>query len=187
MRCKRFVPILLAVICLTVFTAGPAFAQGENRGPRHNITFNPLGVLVGGRGVMYNGGVTQFLSIDVGVVYVAPMLVPAHIIGGELRFSFWTRRPHDGFFIGPFLQASRTFPADSLLADGDGYLGVTAIAPGLLLGWRWLWDSGFNIGLGAGFGWAFAVEQEDCPSGAICSLVGEGAVYRILFDLGYAF
>jgi hypothetical protein len=187
MKRMRLATALLVLVCLVIFSPSPSFSQTVKPGPTHNVTFNPLGLLVGGMGMMYNGAVANFMSIDIGIVYVAPMLIPAHVIGGELRFTFWTRRPHDGFFIGPFLQASRTFPADSLLTDSDGYLGVTAIAPGALIGYRWLWDSGFNVGLGAGFGWAFAVEQEDCPSGASCSVVGEGAVYRLLLDLGFAF
>ena len=187
MRRMRFVTILVALVCLVVFAPSTATAQSDKPGPIHNVTFNPLGVLVGGLGVMYNGAVTNFMTIDIGLIYVAPLLYPANVIGGELRFTFWTRRPHDGFFIGPFFQVSRTFPTDSLITDSDGYLGATGIAPGALLGYRWLWDSGFNVGLGAGFGWGFAVEQEDCPSGYSCTVTGEGALYRILLDLGFAF
>jgi hypothetical protein len=148
----------------------------------NNFTFNPLGLIVGGIKIGYDRGLADLITIGAKVVYVAPLLMPFHAVGGEFSLLFWPRHPNNGYFIGAFVQISKTFPLTA-----DDYLGVLAVTPGAEMGWRWIWNSGFNIGLGGGFGWAFAVLQDACPSGASCSTIGAGPYYMVQFDLGYAF
>ena len=147
----------------------------------NNFTINPLGLIIGGLGITYTRGFADVASLGFMLAYAPPLILPGHVIGGGLELYFWPRHPNNGFFIGPYAQISRTIATD------DDYLGVTTVAPGAMLGWRWIWHNGFNLGLGGGFGWAFAVDQEPCPSGAMCMLVGDGPAPRLQFDLGYAF
>jgi hypothetical protein len=182
--------VVLGFVSVTSGT-GDAFAE-EAEAPRrwNNIRGNPLGVLVGGLSATYSRAVWQHMTIDVSATYLAPVFVPFHGLGGELGLSFWITRPHAGAFITPFLQVTRSFATNGdavgIFPEGR-YLDAMAVAPGLLAGYRWLWDGGLNLGLGAGAGWAFAVWSEACPAGYACSLSGEGIVIRLLLDLGYAF
>jgi hypothetical protein len=176
-----------------VSVEGQAQVGEEDEGKSFNMTFAPLGVIVGGlRLTLSVAPGASVVSIDASALYVAPLLFPAHAVGGEVRLTFWTSGDaYDGFFLGPFAQVTRTFPADSLLSTADGLYGVTTVTPGLYLGYRWLWDGGFNLGLGGGAGYAFMVEHEalpDCPSGYTCSTenIGGGFSWFFLFDLGYA-
>ena len=112
---------------------------------------------------------------------------PVHAIGAEFDLYYWSRYVNDGFFVGPYLQVSKVFDNKS-----EGYVGGTGLIPGVGIGYRWLWDYGFNIGLGASVGYAFAVQKPNCPIGYTCtnsssiSALGNWAP-RLLFDLGYAF
>ena len=171
----------------------PELLVGQDEGKSFNVTFAPLGVLVGGlRLTLSVAPGASVVSIDASALYVAPLLIPAHAVGGEVRLTFWTSGDaYDGFFIGPFVQATRTFPTDSLLSSADGLYGVTTVAPGAYLGYRWLWDGGFNLGLGGGAGYGFMVEHDplpDCPAGYTCSTenIGGGFTWFLLFDLGFA-
>jgi hypothetical protein len=158
-----------------------------------DITFNPLGVVVGGMKLTLAFALGSWVSLDLSPVYAAPLLIPAHVLGGELRFTFWPGgEPFDGGFVGPWAQASQTFPADSAISSAEGLYGATTVGGGVHGGYRWLWDNGFNLGLGGGLGYAAVVAHEEfpeCPSGYACSYstVGEGIAYFLLFDLGYAF
>ena len=188
--------------------AAPSAAEPKQEPPKEeksmNLTIAPLGVIIGGMKLTFSYAPASILSIDISPVYQAPLLIPAHVVGGELRFTFWIREPFGGFFIGPLVQASRTFPTDSPLQDAENYYGVTAVTPAIYTGYRWLWDSGFNLGLGGGLGWSFVVEKDDarrqeiidrlqseCPAGATCTIseemVGGGFYYELVLDLGYAF
>jgi hypothetical protein len=150
----------------------------------NNFTINPLGLIFGGIAVGYDRGLADIITLGVRLIYLAPLMpfIHFHGVGGEFSLLFWPRHPNNGFFVGPFLQVTKTFPTDS------DYIGVTVVAPGAKLGWRWIWDNGFNLGLGAGFGWGFAVAQDKaCPSNAICFGAGGGPAPLLLLDLGYAF
>jgi hypothetical protein len=164
--------------------AAAAKEQAEKQDTRNiannnNLTLNPLGIIVGGISIGYDRGIADVLTLGGRFIYIAPLLFPFHGVGGEVSLLFWPRHPNNGFFVGPFVQVTKTFPTKSL------YIGATVVAPGLKLGWRWMWHSGFNLGLGAGFGWGFKVDQDQPCSN--CTQVGGGPSPLLLLDLGYAF
>lgn len=154
----------------------------------NNVTFNPLGALVGGIACGYARGLGGHFSLGVNAVYVTPLILPAHGAGGGIEALAWTRRPHSGFFAGAFVQMSRLWPTDSLAGySSKDLVGVLGVFPGAALGWRWLWTGGFNIGLAGGMGYGIPLESIDCPPGATCKYVGKGPQPQLRFDLGYAF
>lgn len=161
--------------------AAPAPEPHKN----NNLTCNVLGLIIGGVSIGYTGAVGDVVSIGLRGLFLFPVLTDFSAAGGEISLLFWTKHPNNGFFLGPFLQISKTFPPKD---DYVEWIGVLTVTPGIELGYRWLWNSGFNIGLGAGIGYAAALDRDkECPSDAICDYVGEGVSPLLLFDLGYAF
>jgi Protein of unknown function (DUF3575) len=146
----------------------------------NDFTINVLGAVLGGLNLTYTRAVGDHVSLGFSLLGLLPLVVPVGGVGGGLEVYLWTDRSLDGFFLGPYLNVTRSFSSGS-------YLGVTAVVPGFALGYRFLWRSGFNLGLGAGAGYGIAASETDCPEGATCTVVGEGVYPRIILDLGYAF
>ena len=147
----------------------------------NNFTINPLGAVLGGINVSYTRGIGKWFSVGLTAVCIVPVIVKTWGAGGGLDFLFWIRHPNNGFFVGPYFQYSKTFK------NGDKYLGISGVTPGVVLGYRWIWKNGFNLGLGGGVGYGIVITQDECPSGYECKINGKGVSPRLLFDLGYAF
>jgi hypothetical protein len=157
--------------------------QGEPVQRRNfNLTINPLGLLLGGISAGFIVGLGDVVSIGLRGIYLAPLNVDFSGFGGEFSLLFWTEHPNDGFFIGPFVQVVKTHPESD-----EYYSGILTVAPGGEVGYRWLWNGGFNLGLGGGLGYPINVAQDkECPEDYICTETTTSPLF-LLFDLGYAF
>ena len=132
--------------------------------------------------VGYIRGLREVVSVGLRAIYIAPLVVDFSGVGGELSLLFWMKHPNEGLFLGPPVQVAKTSP------ESDKYdTGVLSLAPGFEVGWRWLWPSGFNIGLGNGLGYPINVAQDKERSpGYECTEIRTSPLY-LLLDLGYAF
>jgi len=98
-----------------------------------------------------------------------------------------------GFFVGPRIRYN-TYNVSVDCSDGeecsDGSVGTLGI--GAVLGWRWIWDPGFSLGLGLG-GQYFSVVSESSATYSDGSETGSGSVSydgflpAFEFTLGWAF
>lgn len=169
----------------------PQQGATQERRRHNNIMINPIGLLIGGLSLTYSRELQRHVSLGFSFLYIMPLFVPFHGIGGEISFGFWPRFAHSGFFVDVVLQVARTIPREegdfAGLFSGGSYLGAVGLAPAARLGWRWLFGSGFNLGLGVLAGYNFAVWEEDCPEGYECELIGGGFKFGLVFDLGIAF
>jgi len=157
----------------------------------NNLTIAPLpAVFATHLNLAYTRAFTDTVSGTFMFDYKPPVgiiTIPTNMIGAEFDLYFWNRRVNNGFFFGPFVQLSKVF--DNL---SENVVGGTGLTPGVGFGYRWLWKSGFNIGLGGSIGYLIAIDDPNCPSGATCTSSTELDVFgnwapRVLFDLGYAF
>ena len=176
----RTTTILGALFLTMAITAGTASADIPIH-KANNLTVNPLGAVLGGLNLSYTRGLGEHVSLGVTAVALIPGIQPMAGVGGGLELFAWTRRPNNGFFVGAYAMITKSFDDAE-----EGIIGLTAFVPGAMLGYRWAWSGGFNLGLGGGVGYAIALSEGSCPSNAICTTVGEGLAPRISFDLGYA-
>ncbi|MDP6978099.1 MAG: hypothetical protein QF570_05780 [Myxococcota bacterium] len=99
--------------------------------------------------------------------------------------NWWSRAPHNGFFVGPHLGIIHAISNDTSgrkqLRDG------TVLRTGAVLGWRYLWPSGWNVGLGAGASYGVVLQRDDCPSGFECNEKDDGVMPRLIIDIGWGF
>ncbi len=211
MNARKITNVLVAgtaaLALLTCFDANEAYGQSADQAVdqeraeaaagaverelrRNNVTINPLGLIVGGFDITYSRALHRKVSLDLSLTYVMPLFVPFHGVGGEIGIGIHPRSAFSGAFINIFASVSRTFVRDegNLIGttDGGNYLGVIGVTPGVEAGYRWQFDSGFNIGLGGGIGWGFAVWSEDCPRNAVCETQGDGFKFFLVLDMGVA-
>ncbi len=187
---KRWLICLLAIFAVcTVFAGG--CAKKEIIKKDNNVTVSPLPlILTTTINAAYTRAFHDYVSGTLMFAYMPPVGIinpPVHAIAGEFDLYFWPDYANTGFFVGPQFQVSYTMDNRS-----EGYLGGTGVIPGVGLGYRWLWENGFNIGLGGSFGYIITVDKPDCPAGFSCTEHAGIAGFnnfapRILFDLGYAF
>jgi hypothetical protein len=157
----------------------------------NNISLNPGAVL--GLGVLeYTRGFGGVVSVGVSGLYFAPLLYDLSVVGGGVSLLFWLRHPNNGGFAGLKSLAGWSYDHDSLGAGWrSGVASVRAV-----VGWRWLWENGFNVGFGCGAEYAFMVHGEDVVNCSddlldpLCLEVKGGQVVRfepvLVFDLGFA-
>jgi hypothetical protein len=138
-----------------------------------NLKINPLGMLTGTGGLELEIRIADSMSISPTVTY-ASAGPDNSIIGGGARATIYMRGPTltGGFIVSPFgMLAKMTFGGDE----------TTAVILGSLAGYQWIWDNGFNIGLGGGLAY-FAV---DSSAGSDMAFSGIGPAAE--FTLGIAF
>lgn len=120
---------------------------------RINLSANPLGWMVGIYGVSASFGLTNHIALRGDVNYF-------DILGGELGSGFefgaglpiYFRRTYSGVFLEPGFIVREL---------GDAQDGITTLGPQMLVGWHWMWDSGFNFAIAAGVGRNWADEKSE--------------------------
>lgn len=90
-------------------------------------------------------------------------------------------------FHGVFAEASLTVAHQILVQQPR--LGLTALAPGMALGFRWTHRSGLLLGVSGGLRWGRRVGGSDivCTRAKYCTSVREGVYSRITADIGFVF
>jgi hypothetical protein len=141
---------------------------------KHLISTNPLAWFLGTFGIGYSYAFSQYISVrgDAAFLHVRD----TDLYGFELDVSapIFFKKMNDGFYLEPGLFALYVDVGDAGNAQGGGVQ--------LILGWSWIWDSGFNINLGAGLGnaWLSASSSGDTDT-------YDGLIPRGRLQFGYAF
>jgi hypothetical protein len=176
----------LAVLALLLAATSPALAgagyndDGSVVDKTINLQVAPFGFVTGDSTVTVTLALGGLATVGLGFDYMAPILPPTHQIGAGLDLLFWFKRSHTGWFLGPYAHIAYS-------ARSPSTLPVTSMHVGGMFGWRWLWQSGFNIGVGGGLGYKFELASEPCPAGAICTMIGDGVGARVIAEVGWAF
>lgn len=176
----------LAVFALLLATTSPALAgagyndDGSVVDKTINLQIAPFGFVTGDSTVTVSFALGGHVTAGLGFDYMAPILPPTHQIGAGLDLLFWFKRSHTGWFLGPYAHIAYSMRSDTTLP-------VTSMHVGAMFGWRWLWQSGFNLGVGGGLGYKFELASEPCPAGYTCQLQGGGLGIRVIAELGWAF
>jgi hypothetical protein len=146
----------------------------EYRYQKHLVSTNPLTWFFGTFGLGYTYAFHKHFAahVEAGFFHIWK----TELYGAEFTASvpIYFKKMHDGFYLEP--------GAYLLAVDAYG-TSVVAGGPQLLLGWSWIWDSGFNVNLGFGMSYTFADFQgeDDWWSGAV-----DGPWPRGRLAFGYA-
>ncbi len=159
---------------------------GEPGPRRNNVTLNLLGVVIGGFGVGYSRAFNH-ISLSGSLVIQVPLVMGGLGLYGQLELLFWpSARPHSGFFGGISFHVGKA-------TRWPEHIQLT---PAAVLGWRFLFRNGINIGVGAAVGWGFMLSDcAGCESdGPLITFEptdedgnGGGLYIRAIGDVGIAF
>jgi len=120
---------------------------------RFNIATNPVGLVMGFYGLSASAAVNQHLAIRADVSYIAPPDDDDRMFEVSLGAPLYLRHMYQGFFVEPGIALRKTWD------DGDYDYGYddeeSTYGPQVLVGWSWLWDSGFNVSAAFGAGRVF--------------------------------
>ena len=92
-----------------------------------------------------------------------------------------------GFFVGPrvrYRSWSLSWVNDDELPE---YYSLNTFNVDGVIGWRWVWDPGFSLGLGGGVGYSTMISEDTVDSEIIDLDVVEGTRFAGEFTLGWAF
>ncbi len=121
---------------------------------RTNISSNPLGWLFGFYGVSLSYGISEHIALRGDFNYFDIIDSEAHGVELGVGVPFYFRRTYSGLFLEPGFIL-RQFGEDDFYEDN------TTFGPQMLIGWHWMWDSGFNFALAAGGGRNWSREDSE--------------------------
>jgi len=119
---------------------------------KHLVSTNPLSYFFGSFGVSYSYAFHKYAAarLDAGFIHIWD----TELYGAEFcaAVPIFFKKMNDGFYIEPGVYVSAmSYESDSAVAGG----------PQMLLGWSWIWDSGFNINLGLGMSYTWRSGDND--------------------------
>jgi hypothetical protein len=141
------------------------------------ISANPIGWILGFYGVSVSRGLTQNLAVRFDANFMHP--VGSEITGVELGVGLpvYLRRTYQGPYLEPGVIV-RTFRDGESSDYHSDTSTMTTIGPQCLLGWAWMFDSGFNLAMAAGVGRNINASGDN----------SEGEIFANgYFRVGYAF
>lgn len=116
---------------------------------RWNISTNPLGYMYGDFSLGVSYAVSDNIALRVDGELQAPYSASFVGAGVAVGAPIYFRKMYDGFYLEPGFAAA---------GGKDGDTGATALlyGPRMLVGWHWMWDSGFNISAAMGISQTWA-------------------------------
>ncbi|OFZ79907.1 MAG: hypothetical protein A2583_06490 [Bdellovibrionales bacterium RIFOXYD1_FULL_53_11] len=121
---------------------------------KHNIRLNAVDLFLGGYGADMDFLVWDGLTAGPSLSYVLTSYggkkISAIRAGGRSNFYFGRKSFDDGWYVslyGMYISVSAAIVNGDTEGAGDSAGGY---AGGLLLGRRWVWESGLNVSVGAG-------------------------------------
>jgi len=117
-----------------------------------NVSTNPIGLMLGYYGASLSYAVTDNIALRGDLNYYAP--VESDATGSEIGIGapIYFRKMYSGMFIEP--------GAIVRTETSDGSTSST-VGPQVLLGYHWIWDSGFNAAAAFGVGRNWNTDNSD--------------------------
>ncbi len=188
MRHDTLMVFLFAMLTTSTAAAQPRWPWTPEAPKNTNVTANPVGVLAGAFNVQLSRAYGRRVSAEVVGEIVTNTVIDElrrNVSAGLGVTRFANEFADNGWFVGTLLYYTHTFDQDT--AAGR-FVGIDTLAPGVYGGYRWVWESGFNVNLGFGSFYALALEDVQCPEDATCTREGhDGIVARGHFQVGFMF
>jgi hypothetical protein len=170
--------VLMAAAAVLACSAGVSAQAKTNM-----LSTNPLGIIFGIFNLEYQKGIGDKNAIGISAVYWKPPLIDISIMSGTISYNIYTKSTFHGFFVKPavtlgYASWKWTTIDPTTLALTEEKKSAVNFGLGADVGYRWLWNSGFSIGLGGGIKYTLG-SYEGIDFG--------GVGPSLLFDLGWAF
>ena len=142
--------------------------DGQHPVNKFSLNFNPLGLIVGyvGLGVDFRLNERWTLGPSVGYLIrfrTANYDASAISLGARANFFITGDALNEsGWYIGPEVDVAKMYFKDR---DDGSKVDVPAIIISTLAGYHWYWDSGLNLGIGAGVRFAGLPDHVTYKSG----------------------
>ena len=167
---KKFLGICLVTLLTSASSLFALDLQTEGTN-RINFRINPLGPVADTASGGLDLGLTENLSlgVDAGYSYDTSKIlgVSGKAYSGGLRLSYYVDSMNDDSFISSVGLNKTTVELD--LDEQDA---IEVYTGDLKAGYRWLWDSGFNVQLSGGFAQA-KLSNPDLPQVHVIAPVAE--------------
>ena len=186
---KKYLSSLLVVLMISgsVLAVEASDKSAEKSKKTMAIAFNPLGLLF----------LTLSGSYGIAVSDKIALMVPLNLTYLSASVTYGSGKKSSDYLFGigsgfgaRFYLAGQTFDGLYLQPMGEIYwysFGGSASALGLvgygMLGYSWLWDSGFNLNLAGGAGYHYMSTKAEAK-GDLFSLTG--ILPALEFSIGYA-
>lgn len=120
--------------------------------PRWNVSTNPIGLMLGYYGASLSYAITDHVALRGDVNYYDP--VDSDTTGTELGIGapIYFKKMYSGMFLEP---------GAIIRTESSGGSDSSTVGPQVLLGYHWIWDSGFNAAAAFGFGRNWNTDQSD--------------------------
>nr|WP_199076521.1 DUF3575 domain-containing protein [Pedobacter sp. ASV19] len=130
--------LLCAVTALMFFNA-------KSQDVQNTIKINPLSALLATGSVFYERKVSEEVSVQLGVAYTGVKLDDVKFSGlaitPEVRFYLKKHAPV-GMYVAPFLRYQ-----NFTVSDDENKGSYTSFGGGALMGYQWVYSSGFTLDL----------------------------------------
>lgn len=174
----------LFVVTFAVFSTG-IFAQQKN-----SVKVNPVSLVFGGGSdlVSYERAINEHSSIGVSAGY-AKFTVNSYVYnytGGNAFYRYYTKEVLNGFYVSGSLGVGggRTTYTSNNKSMKDNY---TAFDIGALIGYQWLFSSGFTIDVNGGASYMSLSYKEDNKMPRPNNVKGSAFLPTLGVGLGYSF
>ncbi|MGA2508079.1 MAG: hypothetical protein ABSF80_11465 [Chitinispirillaceae bacterium] len=169
--------VCMAAIAILAGSTGVAAQTKTNM-----ITVNPLGLIIGYISLDYEKAIGPKTTLGILPYFWSPKGIDITLLGGSIAANFYSNSAFHGWFIRPSVSigyASWNYTTfDINLNEITNKSNLVTFGVGAIAGYRWLFQSGFSIGLGGGVNWT---------GGTFAGIDFGGVGPSLLFDLGWAF
>lgn len=165
-----------------------AFAlNGFSQEVKNVVKINPLGAIFGSANLAYERAVTEKSSIVIapsfGFLSSAGFKYTTYGLGAEYRFYFSKEKAAPAGFYGAPGVGYSFGQAKSTESDGTEKTSVSGVNVKGIVGYQWIWNSGFSLDLNGGIQYVNFKFSDSDFSGTPLS----GILPTLGFSLGYAF
>lgn len=140
-----------------------------------NVSTNPVALMYGSYQLSVSHSVSDNIALRADIEYLRKYLeTNISGFGAGLGAPIYFKKMYDGFLLEPGFRYQN-------MQSGD--VTVSYFGPQMLVGWHWMWDSGWNVALAMGIGRVWASANDTTGDSAKLEGVFPAGYLRV----GYAF
>lgn len=175
--------IVYSLLIFSIYFTHPCFAEDKepeqtSKEKKMNVMVSPLGLLIGALGAEFNFGVSEKITLGLGGdwFHITNHSLSANGGGAHLRMNYFLSGPRfgDSWYVSPKVTS------EHVSVEGVGVKGASFAG---LIGYSWLYQSGFNMNLAGGIAYS-TIKVSSLNGVDIGRISGTHGTFE--FNLGYA-
>jgi hypothetical protein len=198
-RLSEVASIVLAAAVALIFSASAIAAETGKpellsvKPKKYNIRLNMVDLFVGSYGAEGDIRLTDTITVGPSLAYIyaesGAVTLKAYRIGFRANWFRTGTWQTDGWYLGVFGQYNPVQATEEVANGRDKVSEECVFAGGLIYGRGWMWTSGMNIRIGAGFTYYKAPSTYDPSSNrsSVSLFWFAGILPTAEFSVGYSF